>query len=441
MGRLSTLVSFLAFYCLTLSNAWPAPSSPLGLGDVLAMAEQYSPDLKASFQGERQASEKIRIGESAYYPTLDFTAVDSTGFPASASTPAGFDGLMDSPFRSGWSVGAFTRVTLFDLTREYGVAAAESGLRAARGSAQVTLLDVDLVAMNLYMDAVLSQRQREVWKKIQGEVDRIYAVVRKFVKNGQYSEVTQWLLKDQSERALQEQEVFEQAYEAAVRRIEILTGRPAGSVLPEGIDSDVDSLESVLRSLARSIPSESPLILRPRLEAETSHRFASQQAAQNWPRLVGVASAGAMNDSRLVPVQNYSAWIGVTLPIFEGFRISAETEQARAEASRRDDLVEVARLRLADSEIHYSQEVKSREVDVHRYGVERDFAREAMKLAEHRLVTFVGDLADVRDSLSSYEAAESGLSAARAELFRARLELLLIRGARTQKTGESGPPQ
>ena len=52
------------------------------------------------------------------------------------------------------------------------------------------------MGMNLFMDAVLNQSQREIWKKIQNEVDRVYGVVRKFVRNGQYSEVTQWLLEE-----------------------------------------------------------------------------------------------------------------------------------------------------------------------------------------------------------------------------------------------------
>lgn len=424
------VIAFFLLWSGAFANTWAFEGRAPGLSEMIRRAESFSPDLKAAFEGEREASQKIRVGESYYFPTLDFTAVDSTGFAASAAPAAGFNGLMDSPYRVGWSTGAYTRVTLFDLTREYGVRAAKSGLQAARGGTAVNRLDVDLMGMNIFMDAVLNERQREIWKKIQNEVDRVYGVVRKFVRNGQYSEVTQWLLKNQSELALQRQEVFQEGYLAAIRRLEILTGAPEGSLLATGVDGNLDTLDSVLGTLTRSIPEESPLIASPRLEAQTFHEIASQQSAQNWPRLLGIASAGTMDDSRLVPLQNYSAWIGLTFPIFEGFRISAEVERARAEASRRDDLVEQARLRLADSETRYWQEVKAREIDFRRFGVERQYAVEAMKLAEHRLVTFVGELADVRDSLSSFEAAESGLSAAKVDLLRAKLAWVLIQGAR-----------
>lgn len=429
MGCLKFAWTVVAAAAFLAENAHATTLHALSLVDTIELAERYSPDMKAAEEGEREASERIRIGESYYYPTLDFTAVDSTGFAASAAAPPGFDGLMDSPYRVGWAAGAFSRLTLFDLTREYGVRAAKSGLRAARGGTEVTRLEVDLTAMNLFMDAVLDQRQRDVWKAIQSEVDRIYGVVKKFVRNGQYSEVTQWLLKDQSELSIQKQEVFEQGYLAAIRRLEILTGSPDGSILSTGVEGSVESLEAILARLSHNIPVESPLIASPRLSAQTSHEFASQQAAQNYPRLLGVASAGAMDDSRLVSTQNYSAWIGITFPVFEGFRISAEAEQARAEAARKDDFVDQARVKLADSETRYLEEAKSREIDSKHFGVQRLYAIRAMKLAEHRLVTFVGDLADVRDSLYSYEAAESGLSAAQIELFRAKFAQFMIQGA------------
>jgi outer membrane protein TolC len=403
----------------------PSVNHPLSLRDVLALAEGYSPGIKASAQEELAADQAIRERQSRYYPTLDALVVDSAGFPASAGAPQGFDGLMLSPYRVGVSGGVFTTVTFFDVTREYGVQAARLGLHSAREQTQVSRLQVDLQAMNLYMDAIVSREQRDAWTEIQGEIDQLYKLIKKYVKNGQYSEVTQWLLKDQNERALRNQEVFDQHYRSALRRIEILTGSPEGSIAL----ADTKSLDQTLAKLFRNTPEESPLVKSPKFRADTAHAVVSQQSALNYPRIVAVGSAGGMHHSRLVPVDNYSGWIGLTVPIFEGFKISAEEKQAEAEAQKSDDLLDQARLGLADTDTKYAEDAKAREIEVRRFQTQREYSLKALKLSERRYVGFVGSLPDVRDSLYAYEDAESGLNQSRAELYRAQFAQAIVDGA------------
>ncbi len=355
---------------------------------------------------------------------FDVTAVDSTGFPASANAPVGFNGVMSSPFRVGLSGGAYTTFTFFDLTREYGVQAAHYGVQESQEEIKVRRLEVDLKAMNLYMDAVYNSSQREAWKGIQHEVERLYSVVKKFVKNGQYSEVTSWLLKNQNEQALRKQEDFELAYQAALRRIEIYTGAPEFSVSIQGLST----LEPTVKELSKHRLAQSPLITQPKVQTEVSRAVTSEQSAQNWPRILGIASTGGMSNSRLVPIQNYAGWIGLTFPIFEGFRISAEQERAQAEAEKNSDQARQAELDLEDADARFDQETKTHQSDIKHFQIEREDALKALKLAEHRYVTFVGDLADVRDSLYSYESAEGGLNAAEVELYRSILSRALMDG-------------
>jgi outer membrane protein TolC len=422
--RLSLLlILFLSLY-VSSSFAESPSEKPLELADVLLRAEQYSPNLKSAEQEEFSAQQSVRISMSLYYPTLDATALDSTGFPASARAPSTFNGLMSSPYRVGISAGAFSTYTFFDLTREYGVKAAKYGVQASGEDIKVQRLDVDMQAMNLYMDAVLNLAQRESWKGIQDEVDRLYAVVKKFVRNGQYSEVTSWLLKNQTERALRQQEDFDLSYQAALRRIEIAIGAPEGTVTVAGLSQ----LPATLQELESHRLPESPLISLPKVQTEVSQAVTQQQSAQNYPRLYGLASVGGMDDSRLEPKQDYSAWIGVTVPIFEGFRITAEEQRARAEAESTSDRAKQAELDVADSDTRFDQQTKIHKSDIEHLQIERDDALKALKLAEHRYVTFVGDLADVRDSLYSYESSESDLNAAQVELYRSKLARAIIDG-------------
>jgi outer membrane protein TolC len=407
-----------------------SPPQALSLSDVILCAEQFSPNLKAAQEGEHVAEQSLRISQSLYYPTLDITAADSTGFPASANAPTGFNGLMSSPYRVGLTGGAYTTFTFFDLTREYGVKASHYGLEASREDTKVQRLNVDLKAMNLYMDAALSLAQRETWKGIQNEVDRLYGVVQKYVRNGQYSEVTTWLLKNQTEQALQKQEDYDLAYQAALRRIEIEIGAPANSLTIQGLPS----LQPTFDEIQKHHLAESPLITRPEAQTKASQAVVLTQSAQNWPRLMGIASAGGMDDSRLVPMQNYSAWIGLTFPIFEGFRISADEQRAQAEAEKKQDQTRQAQMELQESDTRYNQETLTHQSDIKHLQVEREDALKALKLAEHRYTTFVGDLADVRDSLYSWESSESDLNAAQVELFRSMLSRAMIDGGYLAQT-------
>jgi outer membrane protein TolC len=409
-------------------SASPNPTSPprhaLPLSEVLARAERFSPNVRAAAENEQAAEQTLRFSKSFYYPTLDVTAIDSTGFPASANAPIGFNGVMSSPYREGLTGGAYTTFTFFDLTREYGVKAAHYGVAAAQEDEKRRRLDLDLKIMNFYLDASLNLSQRETWKNIHAEVDRLYGVVRKFVRNGQYSDVTQWLLQGQIEKAERREDEYELAYQAALRKVEINIGAPAGSFDVQGLEQ----INSTLAELAQHRDAESPYVAEPKLEIQVSQAQADRESAQNWPRLLGIASAGGMDSARLVPEQNYAAWIGLTFPVFEGFRISAAAGRAQAEAQRDADLSVQAQLELNEADIRFTQETEARQHDVVHYRAEKDDALKALKLAEHRYTTFVGDLADVRDALYSYEDALSGLNAAETEIYRSRLSQALFDG-------------
>lgn len=406
----------------------PNPASPpqqaLSLSDVLARAERFSPNIRAASENEQAAEQTLRYSKSFYYPTLDVTAIDSTGFPASANAPIGFNGLMSSPYRVGITGGAYATFTFFDLTREYGVKAAHYGIAAAQEDVRRRRLDLDLKIMNFYLDASLNLSQRETWKNLHAEIDRLYGVIRKYVRNGQYSEVTQWLLQSQIEQAERREEGYNLAYQAALRKVEINIGAPAGSIDVQGLEQ----IEATLAALAEHHEAESPYVAEPKLEIQVSQAQAERESAQNWPRLLGIASVGGMDSARLVPEQNYSAWIGMTFPVFEGFRISAAEERARAEAQREADLSTQAQIDLAEADIRFTEETQARQQDVVHYRAEKDDAYKALKLAEHRYTTFVGDLADVRDALYSFENALSGLNVAETEIYRSRLSQALVDG-------------
>lgn len=406
------------------SSVARAAPAPLTLMQVLARAEQSSPALNGARQAEEAASQEIRAQLSAYYPDLGVAAVGSMGFPASAGAPAGFNGVSVSPFREGWSYDAFATLSIFDLSRELGVRAARYRYDASREETEADRVRLDLQAMNLYLDAVLARKEQTIWTDMRGVIDRLNGLVGKLVRNGQYSEVTSWLLKVQDERAAARAEGFRVALASARSQLEALLGAEPGTV---DVASE-DSLDAVLRALPTKSAVESPLVSAPRLEARTASAVVDLRNAENFPRLLGAASAGQMADARLVPEQNYAAWIGITLPIFEGFRVEAEVSAARAEAERSADSIGQAQLDLRITDDQYAARAETGEIEVRHLEAQVQYATRALELAEKRYRIFTGGLADVRDSLAAYEEALSSRETARIDLARAQLARALVDG-------------
>lgn len=432
-----TYLSFHLIFILSHS-AHTADRRTFSLLETLRMAENFSPNVKAAERNEEAAHQSLRISLSLYYPTLDATLVDSTGFPGAYLLPNGFNtlpggygnlsdgfnGLMNSPYRVGLAGGVFTTLTFFDLSREYRRRASSQEILFAQEQIKLSKLNVDLQTMNLYLNAVSNRAQRDAWREIQTEINRLYGVVKKYVRNGQYSQVTQWLLKSQSEDAERRMANLDIAYQQALHEIEIETGLEAGSLDVQGLST----IEEGLNELSKAKLPQSPLVEAPKLLANANHEFAAQQSALNWPKILGVASAGGMENSRLVPLKHYSVWIGLTIPIFKGFRISAEASRATAEAERQEEISRNAQLELAKLNAKYQMETQARINDLKKFQIQRDLSLKAMKLAEYRLVTFIGDLADVRDSLYSYVTAESGLKSAEIEAYRSKLAQAIVNG-------------
>lgn len=417
------LLSCLIMFLLAI-RAVAEEKKVLSLLDVLRYAEDYSPNIKSSEKSIEVAHQNLRISQSYYFPNLNLTIVDSFGFPASVNPPVGFNGLMNSPYRVGLSGGIFSSVTLFDLTRKYNTEVAKLGIRAAQERKRLSRLHVDLKAMNLYLNAVLYKNQVETWKGIQSKVVHLYKLIKSYVRNGQYSEVTKWLLKNQIEEAQRQEENAKFAFEAALQQLKVEIGL---QTVPIEVDN-VSTLAEGLKVLTESRYSKSPLLEVPQLEAEIAHSFALRESALHWPRLFGTASVGFMENSRLISKESYAFWVGLSVPVFEGFRIDAEVARARAQAYRSEDLSRQAEYELVESNTSLQQEINSRLNDWKKYQVEKKYAQKALSLAEYRLNTFVGSLSDVRDALKSIEIAEIGSNIAQIELFRAKLTLSLIDG-------------
>jgi outer membrane protein len=403
-----------------------APPRELTIPETLRMAEQTSPDLKAALQREHVSEQNISIFKSLYYPTFDAEAIDSFGFPGSSSY-LGIGGLMGSAFRSGPAVGMVGNLTLFDWGRSFSVQTAKSALKAVQEETEVARYSVDQTALQYYLEASRFQGQRDSYKQIAGYVKDVAAQVDMFVKTGQRSVVDRLLVQDQTTDAEMTAAAFDQRYQVALKRLALAIGMGADRMTCA--DPSALSDQSLGLSVAATV---SPLVTQAAAQAEAAHSAISIASAQNMPKVNATASVGDMDEARLVNKRDYSGGFGVTVPLFEGYRIQSQIHQAQALAAQRDQDLNAVQLQLDELNAHYDEIINASRVQLDYLQKELEVAERAFQLAKKRYYEFQGTLVDVREAVRNLERIQSEVIDVKADLLLALGSKALLNGARIQ---------
>jgi outer membrane protein len=422
----SGMTAWFLVICLA-TGGFCAPARELTISEVLRLAEQASPDLKAALQREHVSEQNVNILKSFYYPTFNAEAIDSFGFPGSTGSSLGIGGLMGSPFRSGPAVGMTGNLTLFDWSRGYGVQAARSEWKAIQDETQVARYSVDQEALQIYLEASRFRGQRDSYKQIAGYVADVATQVEMFVKTGQRSVVDRLLVQDQTTDAQMTAAAFDERYQVALKRLALATGVALDQMatLDPAALSD-QSLGFVGQGTV------SPLVTQAAAQAEAAHSQVSAASAQNLPRVNATASVGDMDEARLVTKHDYAGGFGVTLPIFEGYRIQSQIHQAQALAAQRDQDLNAVRFQLDELNAHYDEIINASRVQLDYLQKELEVAQRAFELAKKRYYNFQGTLVDVREAVRNLERIQSEVIDVKSDLLLALGSKALLNGATVQ---------
>src|ERR1700693_4403880 len=395
----------------------------LRLKKVLLLAARISPDLKTSRSKEVEAEQSTRIASSKYFPTLDLAAVDSIGFAGSPGDSTGFGGLMASPYRKGPSFGVFSKWSLLDFSVDHEVESTQQELLASREKTRIKTIQVYQSSLQIYLEAVRYRGEDEAWRRIVDELIKISVKVKQFVKNGQYSDVAHLLIEDQLKEAIRQQTAFHQRYETTLKRIALLTGLHADEIAcpsPNQIDEG-DMLIIQQGTL-------NPLIKAADFEAKAAHQTTEKISTESLPRVVAVGSVGYLSDSRVAPVENYSVWVGITLPLFEGFRISAEKFRARAAEDVKQNQLESIKLEVDDLNLQYDEEIQVARSELLNLQQQLEVAQKALSLSKTRYFSFLGPLIDLKEALRDLVQAETQIAEVKTKLLLAEGLKNLING-------------
>jgi outer membrane protein TolC len=418
----------VAFLGAGLSHAQVVTPSDLTLGQALQLAEKNSPSLKAFMARERQAKELSRAADSGFFPSAGLDAVDSSGFPGSSSGfgTSGLDsfpGMVASPYRQGPAASAYAKWDLLDLSVWHRSSAARYEVDASLEGTKFQTTLVDQQALNAYLEAVRLRGGRDAWKRLADELAGILNRVRRFVNDGQYSEDQGLLIEDQLSDASLRAQDFDRQYQAGLRRLALLTGMEVGRVScppPSGLPGDYDPN---LNSMGFS-----PLVRRTWFESKSAEETAAGYSAENLPVLEVAGSAGYLSGTRLEEAQDYSVFIGVSLPLFEGFRIDAQEKAAKAEAEALNAEADADQLALDDLNIKYSDDVERSREELKILDDERQSVEKAVSVSKERYLTFLGPLSNFQQALKDRVNMEVEMAEAKTSLWSAVAGRFLLNG-------------
>ncbi len=390
-----------------------APAPTLSLARALALAEAYSPSLKAARERVRAAGADVEAAGAFYYPHLVAAAATGTGLAGSqGAAPDGVGGVIASPYAAGPRVGADVSASwdVLDVGATLARSAAKATRVSAREQERFTRVQVDQSALIGYMDACRLRGEEKIWARQCGRLETLYAKVAYYESVGRYSVVQLLLLKEMLADARLERARAGQALADSLADLAITLGVPAqGLAVPPP-----ESLDPALPAVGPE--TSNPLLSYALARAAAARPLAQAAGAQALPRVFANASVGDVDRTLVVPARDYSASVGVALPLFEGFQVKAGYEGALALARAEERLSEDTGLTIAHADNRYDDAEALDRLSVASLAARRTDALVALEQARIRYLRLIGPLSDLQQALVNIVAIEVQDNAARADL-------------------------
>jgi outer membrane protein TolC len=214
----------------------------------------------------------------------------------------------------------------------------------------------------------------------------------------------------------------------------LLTGtNPQTITCPVPADLSEDGLKGL------ETAGESPLVLRAGYEQKAASELVGNYSAENLPKVEVAGSVGYLGDPHLNDSQDYSIFVGIQMPIFEGFRIDAEEKRARDEEEAKANELASAKLTLADLNAQYDDEIATDRGDLATLIPEQDSAKKGVETAKQRYLAFLGPLADLQQALKDMVYVDTQIAEVKTNLLLAMGSKAFLNG-QTLSTGEGVKP-
>jgi outer membrane protein TolC len=194
-------------------------------------------------------------------------------------------------------------------------------------------------------------------------------------------------------------------------QLALTLGRPAAGLqvpAPAGItEADLDVIAA---------GDGNPLLAFAQAQVDAARHLQDAASAQRLPRVYGNASWGTVDKTLLVPDADYSASIGVALPIFEGFQNAAALDRAQAATREREALLQDAQRQVAYADDRYDDAVALARLRLQSLGSRQAAALRNLTLSKDRYFHLLSPLSDLQQALANLTEIELELNASQADL-------------------------
>ncbi len=405
-GTAAALSIMLALFLLP-GTGFAAETKPISLDDALAYAKEHYPQIKAA-EAELSAQDAaVQAAQSALLPKIGVNAAYSDGM-SNSTAGLGLSGITNSAFRSGYGASINLEQNIYDFGRTSNRIEAEKAREEKlRGMQQTTLAGVLKNVADRYIECQNAARYRDIYKQARNNLTPLRKEVQGFVNTGQRSEVDLALIEmgvdEVSARAIAS-EHFESI---AIERLNLALGNPETArfhcdkegALPPPASQSVEALLEAAKQ-------KRPELLA--LGAAATQMQHEKQAAEAefMPQIVGIASAGHLQDTNVVNDENYAVGVAIKVPLFDGFRMQSGVQKAEAESKRLTQEAALAEQTIA-SEVRQAS-VESRRVseltDITKK--RRDKAASTLSLARRRYLNKGGILSEWEQAYRAWLQAE-----------------------------------
>lgn len=401
-----------------------ARAQTMSLREVLRKAEISSPRLRAANYREQAARQGIDIQKSRHLPDLNAAAIASTGDPGSFSF-LDVDGNISAANRVGEGAALILKQDIYDFGRtSSAISAAEAQRDYEYRRTAITRSQVDEQAMLTYVGCSFLREEVTNSEFVAEQAKILARETGSFVKSGQRSIVERYLVDAQVEEAKTRIEEFKERVKIVQNRLAIELGEgPTASVQC----SPLSELETEFAALEKS-PGANPALEAQKVRVHLTETQVDFAKAQTRPLFVGQLSGGYFDNNNLRDKMNYGAGIGITVPLFTGFRLEAGIDQALARLSaERSMMAEVTQdVDRANSE--YDEQIKSLGVRLAFLRNEEKLAKKVFDLAHGRYKSLQGNMVDLREAIRNMTRVSQSTDEATRDLLLARGRKTLLNG-------------
>ena len=397
----------------------PAPVGTWSVKDLLNAAVANSARLDSAHAAEQVAALRKNLAETGYMPTVDAAIIDSTGF-AGSTGQLGVGGIPGSSYRKGLGYGLTATDTLFDFGKtSRNIEGADVEVAARRAQTALTKVEVQRGALDAMLECSLAKSQSLNWQKV-GEMAAITEKeVDSYVKTGQRSVVERELVRSQREEALRSADSLRTRLDFNKQRLQIITAQ----------NQDCPTLDSIDDGIFQIMEQKHDPHL---LSAETAVKAAEAEVriarGGYLPKLVGLASVGATQDTRVVEEQNYAVGVALVVPLYDGSLTNVKVDSAQAVATVRQHELKAAQQEVDNANNRFQEEISTSKVELKRLADELKEAQKTLNEAKKRYYAQKGNLVDLREAIRNLTRSELEIANSKFRLLRAEGQRIIYGG-------------